>query len=132
MKRIYHPYWLWEDYKNGMYELNLKNENYLIEKAIILLTDFNMFKTTALEVIKKWKVSSKVNLTNPNCNKKAWIGQASCSYKYKVPEYLTRIAWGKLTDEQRIKADNIAIEVIKIFNIENEKQYNQLCLFMEE
>jgi len=132
MQRIYHPYWLWEDYKNGMYELNSNNEDELTKKSINLLSDLTLFKEVALEVISKWIISTKVNLTNPNCNKKAWLGQASCSYKYNVPEYLTRIAWSKLTDEQRIKADNVAIEVIKVFNIENEKQYNQLCIFMEE
>lgn len=132
MQRIYHPYWLWEDYKNGMYELNSNNEDELTKKSIRLLSNLTLFKSVALEVISKWTISTKVNLTNPNCNKKAWLGQASCSYKYNVPEYLTRIAWSKLTDEQRIKADNVAIEVIKVFNIENEKQYNQLCIFMEE
>jgi hypothetical protein len=132
MQRIYHPYWLWEDYKNGMYELNSNNEDELTKKSINLLSDLTLFKEVALEVISKWIISTKVNLTNPNCNKKAWLGQASCSYKYNVPEYLTRIAWSKLTDEQRIKADNVAIEVIKVFNIENEKQYNQLYIFMEE
>jgi hypothetical protein len=132
MQRIYHPYWLWEDYKNGMYELNSNNEDELTKKSINLLSDLTLFKEVALEVISKWIISTKVNLTNPNCNKKAWLGQASCSYKYNVPEYLTRIAWSKLTDKQRIKADNVAIEVIKVFNIENEKQYNQLYIFMEE
>jgi hypothetical protein len=132
MKRIYHPYWLWEDYKNGMYELNSNNEVELIEKSVNLLSNLTLFKEVALEVISKWIVSAKVNLTNPNCNKKAWLGQASCNYKYNVPEYLTRIAWSKLSDKQRINADNVAIEVIKIFNKENEKQYNQLCIFMED
>lgn len=132
MNRIYHPYWLWEDYKNGMYDLNRSNEEELINFSVNILSNQIIFEEIALNVIKKWTISTKVNLTNPNCNKKAWIGQASCCYHSNVPEYLTRIAWSKLSDEQRLEADNTALKVINIFNQLNEKQHNQLYLFMEK
>jgi hypothetical protein len=131
MERVYHPYWLWEDYKAGMYQLSVENEEDLVKKSINLLTDIKMFKTVSEKVINKWIVASKVNLTNPNCNQKAWIGQASCCFEYGVPEYLTRIAWGSMLDEQRLNADSIALDTIKLFLKQNERKNNQLHLLLE-
>ena len=38
MKRIYHPYWLWEDHKAGFYE-NCSGEN----KELLILKGIEMF-----------------------------------------------------------------------------------------
>lgn len=115
MTRIYHPYWLWEDYKNGMYEIegNLTETQTeeLTEKAKELLCNSTLFEYVALQVITKWKHAAEVNLTNPSRNYQAWIGQASCSYYWKCPEYITKYAWRLMTTEQQAEANRVADKV---------------------
>jgi len=113
MKQIYHPYWKWEDYKNGMYDLNMENSEEKVTLAKYLLCHLNEFHKTIELVIENWPIATSENLTNISCNRRAWLGQASCCYKYKVPEILTRIAWKELTEEERINANKVADLCIK-------------------
>lgn len=110
MKRIYHHYERWEDYKNGMY-IDSDNEE-LIIKAIQLLSNQELFLTTAKIMLEQWSNSAEVQLSNPHRNKQAWLGQASCCFLFKVPENLTKEAWRRLDDETRIKANKTADIVI--------------------
>lgn len=123
MKRIFKKYTEWEDYKNGMYEMYNSEDEDLIRKSVTLLTNEDLFLETCKNVVKEWSVTTLVHLTNNTINKKAWIGQASCSYLYNVPELLTRVAWGKLTKEQQKNANNIAELVINSY-IHNLKDGN--------
>ena len=117
MKRIYHPYNLWEDEKNGMYHLDEgfteKEEEELSLKAKSLLCDSEEFYKVALDVIDKWRYAAEQNLSNKGRNRQAWIGQASCNYKFKIPEYITKYGWRLMTIEQQNVANAIADEVIK-------------------
>jgi len=108
MIQIYHPYWLWEDYKNGMYSNSTENSEELIFLAKTLLSDPIEFHNILQEVFKNWPISTIVNMTNLSCNRRAWTGQAACCYKYRTPETLTRVAWKYMTEEQRIAANKIA------------------------
>ncbi len=122
MKRLFEKYTEWEDYKNGMYEMYKTEDEDLIRKSVYLLTNSVLFLEACKSVIKDWKITTSVHLTNNTINKKAWIGQASCNYLYKVPELLTRVAWGKLTKRQQETANQIAETVINSYlnNLENE------------
>lgn len=113
MKRIYHNIKLWEDYNNGMYKkIKKSDEEIYIEKACSLLKDKKLLKKIMKLVITNWKYSSEVNLTNNGCNQQAWLGQASCCYLYKVPEYLTKEAWNLLSINEQNIANNIADKII--------------------
>jgi hypothetical protein len=113
MKRNYHNYTTWEDYKNGMYNLDTSQSEEKIYLAKHLLTHLDLFYEVAQKVIICWPIATSENLTNTGCNREAWLGQASCSYKYGVPEILTRVAWKQLTEEERINANKIASLCIK-------------------
>ncbi|CAB4165180.1 hypothetical protein UFOVP916_64 [uncultured Caudovirales phage] len=127
IRQIYHPYNLWEDYINGMYKFpKQQDEEKYILLAIEMLTNKELFLNTCKEVLINWTISSSVNLTNKQCNRKAWLGQASCNFKYKVPEICTRIAWGKLSIEQQNEANKIAEQVINSFELNYEKQDTEL------
>ena len=127
MNQFYSHYENWEDFKNGMYCIEKKeNEQTLINNAIVMLSDDAMFYETCKELLKVWTVSVKVNLTNKQCNRKAWLGQAACNYKFKTPEILTRIAWGKLSNIQRYHADQVALQIINHFELSYENKNNQL------
>jgi len=52
-------------------------------------------------------------LTDSNLNRKAWIGHAACAMALGCPEDITREAWGRLTDEQRILANREAERAIQ-------------------
>jgi hypothetical protein len=123
MKQIYEQYQKWEDYNAGMYALNdVRDKDILVFNAVSLLSNPNLFYETMQKLIIDWKVSTDVNLSNKNQNRRAWLGAAACMYKYKVPEYLTRVAWGLLNKEVQDTANNIANKII----LEYERQNNGL------
>lgn len=118
MKRIYHPFNLWEDFQNGMYEMG---EHEGLEEAKTLLSNPDELKKIMIIVCGEWIYSGEVNLSNRSRNRQAWLGQAACSYNSKTTEEVTRIAWGELTDQQREDANKVADEVIARW----EKLHNQ-------
>lgn len=123
IKRIYHEYTLWEDYKNGMYITEQqKNEIDLINEAGKILKNEKLFYKIGIEMVKKWKYSAEQNLSNKNRNRRAWIGQATSSYYAKVPEYLTKYAWRMLLPSDQIKANKVADKIIKNWEKEYEKK----------
>ena len=131
MRQFYAHYEQWEDYQNGMYDISRKqNEVELISMAIYLLCDSSLFYKTCNDVVLNWKISSMVNLTNKSCNRKAWLGQSACCYKYGVPEVLTRIAWSKLTDMQRFEANKVAQKIINHFELNYERKNISLYIGM--
>lgn len=120
MKQIYYPYWDWEDFQNGMYTYENKEEAVtLIGIAKDLLSSPVDFGEGAREMIFNWPKATAHNLTNRSINRKAWIGHATCCFIHDVPEVLTRIAWSELTQEQRDKANQIAEEVIRDYEAQN-------------
>ena len=129
MNQFFAKYEFWEDFQNGMYDqFKPDQEEGLILKAIDILTSEKLFLAACKSVILTWPISSKVNLTNTGCNRKAWLGHASCSLIHKVPEVCTRKAWGRMSEEQQVRANKIAQIVINSFELEYEKQNNTLCL----
>ncbi len=108
IQKYYTHYLNWEDWQNGMYR-DIENKQYYIHKAIECLR--NPYEAM-LKVTKEWRYSSKENLSDLTSNRKSWLGQAACCYQFKVPEHITREAWGLLTKEERINANRIAQIVI--------------------
>lgn len=109
IKQFFADYKSWEDYNSGMY----LNQNYNtvdidVNNAKKMLSTPLLFSQTIDEVFLIWQIATKVNLTNMNCNKRAWVGAAACCFKYGIPEIVTRVAWGKLTDAEQKKANKIA------------------------
>jgi hypothetical protein len=130
MERIYHPYWLWEDYKAGFYE-NISGE----EKKQMTLKVIEMFNSELLtkefmnRVITEWKYSCEHNLTNESLNKIAYIGQGACCVYAKVPNTITMEAWSLLDKEVQIRANKIAEKTIE--NWINKNKRIQLCLKLD-
>jgi len=113
MEQVYYPYWEWEDYQNGMYDMpNKEKEVGMQEKAMEVLRDPY---DAMLSVINEWTISTYQNLSKQGTNKKSWLGQAACCYKYGIPEHVTRSVWNKLTEEERENANNIAEQIIELW-----------------
>lgn len=133
MKKIYHPYWQWEDYQNGMYDLTRKyteaKEMNLAILAKDLLSDQIKFAQIAYKVITEWKNASEVNLSNIGRNRQAWIGQASCCYAYKIPERITKMGWRMMLPSKQQEANLTADKIIKLWEEDYAKNiFNQKCL----
>lgn len=114
MRQIFEPYWKWEDFQNGMYEPpSAADIPTLCERSAQLLSDRRAFAAACRDVFDRWPVATAVNLTNIGTNRRAWLGQAACSLVHNVPELATRAAWKDLTDDQRVKANQVADEAIR-------------------
>lgn len=113
MNRKYHKYTDWEDYKNGMYSAHKYDESETISLCVKLFNDFDLFEEYCNKVIELWPVSSSENLTNINLNRKAWIGQACCSFALKSTELTTKKAWKILSCTTQNKCNIIAENTIK-------------------
>jgi hypothetical protein len=127
MIQVFAEYIYWEDYINGMYEIPKKEEEELyVLSAINMLSNKELFLNTCKELLGQWRISSNVNLTNKQCNRKAWLGQAACNFKYKVPELCTRIAWSRLNQETQQEANNVADKIINSFEVNYENKNTKL------
>lgn len=116
ISRIYHPYHTWEDYQNGMYEIQAQikgNHNNLLNIAQNLLKNPQELYLAMQYVAFKWTHSAETNLSNTNRNRQAWLGQAACCYIGRVPEEITKRAWRNLTDMERKTANKVADMIIQ-------------------
>jgi hypothetical protein len=116
MNKIYHPYWLWEDWINGMWRKESKEyEEGNMSNIIQFTGDHIEYGKAMRRVIDEWPTGCENNLSNVSINRKAWLGHAACCIQFGYPEYLVRKAWFELTDEQRDLANNEARKAIKIW-----------------
>lgn len=109
--RFYCHYEQLEDYKAGMWR-RVSSESSkltLIALAVSLLRDAERFRAALAKVLRDWPTSCRVELTRSGRHL-AWLGAAACCLQHGVPEELTRRAWWKLTDGERLQADECAAE----------------------
>lgn len=124
MNRIYHPYWLWEDYLNGMYRGSVDKAK--INKCSKLLSDTECFSKALEMVLKEWVFSSDVNLSNTSQNRLAWLGAAACCISIGANEKTTRLGWARLNEQQRLKANTTARKYVKKYERENSQIYRDM------
>jgi len=130
MKRIYHPYWLWEDYPAGFYEnISGEEKKLMIKKVLEMFNSKELTESNMNSVIDNWKYSCEHNLTNDSLNKIAYIGQSACCIFAKVPSSITMEAWSLLTDEVKKRSDAIAKIVLEKWITKN--KYIQSCLNLD-
>jgi len=112
MKRIYHPYWKWEETNFNMWGKSQDREGDL-NKAIDFTGDHKKYGEWMMRVVDDWPYSCEHNLTDKTQNRKAWIGHAAVAYWSGIPEDIVRKAWGYLTDDQRDLANKEADKAIR-------------------
>lgn len=117
MKRIYHPWHLWEDFKHNFYggsDTETKKDKTLKLYAS-LLRDLPRFEEALKTIINEWKHSCEHNLSNESMNRIAYLGQASCSLVYKVPHTMSMAGYNLLNDEEKIAADALAQKYLDLW-----------------
>lgn len=112
IKRIWHPYWLWEETKYNMWGSVTGRYSYL-QNAIAFMEDTKEFGKYMMQVVDEWEYSCEHNLSNIESNRRAWIGQAAVALNMKCPESITRDAWKYLNEDQQKRANEEADKAIK-------------------
>ena len=127
MKRIYHHYKLWEDYRAGFYDncYGVEKQDKK-DKAIELFSNPKLTKEFMNRVINEWVYSCEHNLSNESMNKIAYIGQSACCIYASIPATITMESWRDVPKEFQDKANDIAKEVINKWT--NRNRNIQLCL----
>lgn len=116
MKQVWHNYLLWEDFQNGMWRKYDKDvERDMLHSAIEFMSDHKKYGAGMIEVVTKWKFTMEHHLSDPQTNKKAFVGQCSVCYSLGIPEHITREAWGHLTELQQYLANKEAEKAISLF-----------------
>lgn len=111
MKQVFYPYTVWEDFKNGMYDENKEQRNERIILAVELLSNPQKLYHAMKRVTTEWPYATAQVLTDPNMNHQAFLGQAACNISKGCKEDETREAWGRLSNNQRYKANKVADQV---------------------
>jgi hypothetical protein len=116
MKRVYHPFWNWEDI--GMWrDVTREEHKALVSVAVAFTGDHEAYGAAMLRVVAEMPIACEHNLTAMSMNRQAWIGHAAAYLATGCPEHVTREAWGLLTDEQRMAADAKAAFAIREWEI---------------
>lgn len=112
IKRVYYPYWQWEESSSIMWG-KVKDRAAYLQLAIEFTGNHKKYGMAMMRVIDEWPISCEQNLSDTSQNRRAWIGHAACAIEINCPEDIVREAWHHLTDEQRRDANkqaDIAIE----------------------
>ena len=130
IRQKWHPYRLWEDWKAGMWrKVSKAEETRPLPIAIEFTGDATLYGSWMRKVIERWPIACEHNLTDLSQNRKAWIGHAATQMAIDCPEYITRAAWGHLTDLQRIEANRQADHAIRLWESSyTDNDWGQLCL----
>jgi len=110
-------------------KVSKSEEDQLLPVAIEFTGDAVRYGSWMLKVIEQWPIACEHNLTDLSLNRKAWVGHAATQMAINCPEYITRAAWGLLTEQQRIDANKqaqFAIDQWESSYVRNDG--GQLCL----
>lgn len=109
---------MWEDWKAGMWGAS-KDEESDLRKAVEFTGDWARYGKAMREVVMAWPHTMRNSLTNLSINRRAFLGHCAVCYKLAIPEYITRMAWKMLTNEQRRRADMEAQNTIDEYTRKN-------------
>lgn len=124
MKRIYHPWDKWEDYRHNFYggvTSDYPKDNTLTRYADFL-RDLTGFEEALKVVISEWKYSCEHNLSNESMNRVAYLGQAAMALAFKVPHSQSMGGYNLLTPEQQRAADTLAQRYLGLWISKHEKE----------
>jgi hypothetical protein len=130
LKRIYRRFQDWEEVKFNMWG-NVKDKKKWLKKAINFTSQHKLYGSYMQRVIREWPISCENALTDYSMNRKAWIGHAATAMAIQCPEDITRLAWGKLSNEQQFLANKEASRAISMWE-DNYRENNGIYRNMGE
>jgi hypothetical protein len=121
MKQIWHHFSKWEEIPAGMWrETTTAERAEMLTRAAEFTGDAAAYGKAMMRVVREWPVSCEQNLTDVGQNRKAWIGHAAACLEMGFPEYVTRQAWGLLSQTQQDEANAMASNAIREWESVNE------------
>ena len=130
LERVYHPISKWEEISHGMWS-DVEDKTVILKRARAFTGNHKIYGSYMIRVIVEWPISCENALTDSSLNQRAWIGHAACALAIGCPEDITREAWGHLTDEQRLLANNEADRALRCWRYAYAKDRN-ICDDMGE
>ena len=94
-------------------DVSSKEKAEMIPKAAEFTGNATLYGAAMLRVASEWPVSCENSLTDTSQNRKAWIGHAAACLQMGFPEHVTRQAWGMLTEQQQVEANDMAEKAIQ-------------------
>ena len=113
-RQVFHPYYDWEEVRYNMWGRVEDRRSYLLS-AIAFTGDHKKYGSYMMRVVEEWPISCENAFTDPHLNHKAWVGHAACALAFQCPEDIVRQAWGHLSDEQKLLANQEAGRAIAAF-----------------
>lgn len=111
-----------------MYENNRGKDK--IKQASTLLWSESLYDSM-LRVINEWVVSSDENMTNVSQNRQAYLWQAACCIEYGLSWDMTIKARQMLSKDQQDRANQIADDIIRLYEIKHIVKYYSLFTYEE-
>lgn len=105
----------------------LKFEDRFLKESIKFTGDADLYGKYMIRAINEWPNGCEHNLTCVGMNRQAWIGHSAACIALTIPEYITRLAWHQLTEEQQDLANKQADIAIQIWeeNYAKDKNWNR-------
>ena len=93
-------------------DVSKSEQQSMLALAVSFTGNATLYGEAMLRVIDEYPIACEHNLTEIAMNRQAWIGHAAAYLAHQLPEYVTREAWGLLTDQQRDEANAMADRAI--------------------
>ncbi len=108
----FHHFEKWEDFKGGLFNSSCDFYDEKLNFSIELLSDQERFLEIGIDMCVNWAYAAEQNLTDTSMNRRAWLGQATCCFHHEAPDYVTKDAWWKLSEETRKLANATADKIL--------------------
>lgn len=119
MRRVAHPYTVWEGWQAGMYGLSDQPEQDTAAAAKIL-GDPRALGDAMRKALALWPLETEHWLSRPGATSRSWLGGAGCMAAVGAPILCTRAAWWKLTAVQQAEANAVADAVRELWITDRE------------
>jgi hypothetical protein len=111
LPQVWHKYWDWEEVGANMWG-SVGDRRAYLASAIAFTGDHKRYGHYMMRVVNEWPVSTENAFTDPHLNHRAWVGHAACALAFQCPEDIVRQAWGYLSHEQKLLANQAADRAI--------------------
>jgi hypothetical protein len=108
-------------------DVSKKEQQEMLPLAVKFTGDASIYGAAMMMVLDEYPIACEQNLSAQSVNKQAWIGHAAAYLAHELPEYVTREAWGQLTQEQRDQANAMADKAIYEWEQRIAEKDRRLC-----
>jgi hypothetical protein len=106
-EQVWHPWYEWEEIAHNMWG-TVDDRRAMLKRAVVFTGDHVLYGSFMERVIVEWPISCENALTDPHLGHRSWIGHAACALAMHCPEDIVRQAWGVLSSEQKLLANQKA------------------------